>query len=509
MQSNKTAFSSIKENLGQGRVGLLLLLFALALYMFYSAGFPAFAVVCLTPVLVIGLMLTLRYRMFIFWVLTFVNYFVQWKDFPSTGLPTSFYNEGLELLLLALAIINVEESRFEKLINTMFVALSVWCAFCTLEVLNNSCDLGIQVGIWYTGVRMMAFQLMYAFLVFSLYITNPKALAYYLIIWGCLALFAAYWVWKQQHIGMSPAERGFLYGRGMTTHVINGGATIRYFSIYGDAANFGVGMAATAVAFIIFAINMKVKKYKYFFLIVGLACTWAMFPSGTRTANFCFFAGFGAYIVLSKSVKLAVPVIVVFGALYFILAFTTIGNGNAQVRRMRSGFNKDDASMGAREENQATMKKYMSEIPWGIGLGMGMDNVPSNNKYYRMATIPPDSEYVFIWLRTGQIGITTFVITTIAMWLGACWIVFFRIKNKSLAGIGAGLCCAFISVQLGGYANQVLMQFPNCLLFYGGLAIVYGLPHYEKEWEEWEAQLLAKQNERQRLKELLKLASRV
>ena len=509
MPNNQFAYRNMAENLGGGRAGVLLLLFALALYMFYSAGFPAFAVVCASPLLVLGVLITLEYRMFIFWLLVFINYFVQWKDFPSTGIPMSLYNEALELLLLALAIIRVEEARFERLCNVMLIALCIWCTFCTLEVLNVSLDMGIQFGPWYTGARMMAFQLLYAFLVFSLYITSPKTLMTYLVVWGCLAVFAAIWVWKQQNIELTVAERSFLYGRGRSTHVINGGATIRYFSIFSDAANFGVGMASTAAAFLIFAINTKVKKYKYFFLLVGLAAGWAMFPSGTRTATFCFFAGVGTYIFLSKSMKIAVPVSILAFVVYLLLAFTEIGNGNAQIRRMRSGFDKNDASMGARYNNQAVMKKYMKDIPWGIGLGMGNDNVPPNNKFYQMAIIPPDSEYVYVWLRTGYVGLTVFLVTTVIMFVGACWVVLFRIRSKSLRGIGAGLCCAFASVQLGGYANQVLMQFPNCLVVYGGLAMVFGLPLYEKEWEEWEAAQLARQEERRRLKLEKKLASRV
>lgn len=508
MPSNKFAFSSIPENLNGGRAALLLLLFALALFMFYSAGFSAFAVVCMIPVMVVLIMLTLGNRMFLFWVLTFINYLVQWKDFPQTGLPMSLYNEALELMLLALAIINAKDLKSERLFNIMLYALSIWCTFCTLEVLNDSCNLGIQVGAWYTGARLMAFQLMYAFLVFTLYITNPKALVRYLVIWGSLALLAAVWAWKQQNLEMTVAERAFLYGRGRTTHVINGGTTIRYFSIFSDAANFGVAMAATSVAFIIFGITTRIRKLRIFFLVVGLACAWAMFPSGTRTANFCFFAGIGSYIFLSKSFKIAIPVTIVFGIVFFILAFTSIGNSNASVRRMRSAFNKEDASMGARANNQATMKKYMTEAPWGIGIGMGMDNVPTNNKFFKMATIAPDSEYVFIWLRTGKIGITTFLITTAIMILGAAWIIFFRIKSKSLRGVAAGLTCAFISIQLGGYANQVLMQFPNCLVFYGGLSIVYGLPFYENEWNEYEENQLAKRREKKRLKEEKKRALR-
>jgi O-antigen ligase len=234
-----------------------------------------------------------------------------------------------------------------------------------------------------------------------------------------------------------------------------------------------------------------------------------MFQSGTRTAIVCLIAGLMVYVFLSKSIKIAVPFSIVFAIFAFILIFTKLGDGNQQIRRMRSAFNKDDASMGVRDINQAIMKKYIKDAPWGIGVGMNMENVPANNKYRKLATIPPDSEYVFIWLRTGPIGITIFIITMIIMLGGACWTVLFKLKNKSLIGIGGGFCCAFVSIQLGGYANQVLMQFPNCLIFYGGLAIVYILPYLEPEWIEYENKQFAKQAEKKRLKLEKKLASRV
>ena len=63
--------------------------------------------------------------------------------------------------------------------------------------------------------------------------------------------------------------------------------------------------------------------------------------------------------------------------------------------------------------------------------------------------------------------------------------------------------------QLGAYGNQILMQFPNCLIFYGGLSIVYVLPFMEKEWVEYEVKEIAKQEEKARLKLEKKKASRV
>lgn len=502
-----TAFKTYTQEHG-GRVYLLFLLFLLALYQFYSVGFSAFAIVCMAPILILGVLATFQYRMFLFWVLMGINYLIQWKNFPS-GIPTSLPNELLEIILLAMAIIDVKELKMERTANIMLYVLLIWCGFCTLEVLNDTCNLGINIGAWYGGARMIAFQLLYAFMVYILYITNPKILVNYLFVWSLLALFAVFWVWKQKNMGFTPAENAFLQGRGRTTHIIAGGTLIRYFSIYSDAANFGIGIASTAVAFLVFGITQKIKKLRYYFLAVGVACIWGMMPSGTRTATFCVIAGIMSYIFLSKSVRIAVPVSIVFGLLVSMLAFTDIGNGNQQIRRMRSAFDKNDASANQRTINQETMKKYLNEAPFGIGIGIGYDNVPANNKYRKLATLPPDSEYVFIWQHTGQVGLTIFLITTAIMLLGACWIVFFTLKSPSLRGIGAGFCCAFVSIQLGGYANQVLMQFPNCLIFYGGLSIVYALPYMEKEWMAYEENELAKQEERKRLRLEKKKASRV
>lgn len=431
------------------------------------------------------------------------------KGFPLPG-PMSLPNEMLQIILLGIAIIDARQNpHFERCANLMLFALIIWCTFCTLEILNNTCGLGINIGAWYTGARLLAFQLLYIFLVFSIYISSPEILVRYLKLWAFLTLFSAIWTWKQQNIGLTSAEMSFLYGRGRTTHIIQGGTLIRYFSTFSDAANYGCNAAAASVAFVIFGITTKLKKDRWLFLIIALLVIYNMFASGTRTAIFCIAGGFAIYIILSKSFKIAIPAVLVGGIFLFVLAFTKIGNGNQQIRRMRSAFDKSDASTKTRDINQETMRKYMRDAPWGIGIGMMSNNVPANNKYNLMANIPTDSEYVFIWLRTGRIGMTLFIITTLIMLGGACHIVLFRLKNKALIGIGGGLCSAFVAIQLGGYANQVLMQFPNCLTFYGGLTIVYILPYIEPAWNEYEKQRLAKQEERKRLKLEKKLASRV
>lgn len=494
-----------------GRVGLLFLLFLLALYNFITSGFGTFAIICIIPLILVFIYIAFNWSHSIFWILIVVNYFLHFtakNQWMPSGLPMSAYNELLEIMLIMIALIDIrKEQHFGRAVNMMLFSIILWTLLCALEVFNDTCGLGINVGGWFSGIRLMAFQLVYFVLIFALYIDSPKNLTIYLRLWAGLALFSAYWTWKQQNIGFTHAEQMWLNSEGARTHLVNG--ITRYFSTFNDAANYGCNAAATSVAFFIFALTTKIKKDRILYLITGAAVLWGMFASGTRVAMACFFAGLMVYIVLSKSVKLAVPIII-FGLTAFILiAFTNIGQGNSQIRRMRSAFNKDDASANVRDINKATMAKYLKDAPWGIGIGVGSGDVPARNKYVVMSYIAPDSEYVFIWIHTGRIGLTVFLISIFLMLAGACWIVLFKLKNKSLTGIGAGLTCAFAAMQLAAYGNQVLYQYPNGLIFFGGLAIVYVLPYLEKDWEEYEQGRLAKQEELKRLKLEKKLASRV
>lgn len=493
----------------RGRVLLLFLLFLLAIYEFVTAGFSTFAIVCCLPLVILFIYIAFTWRMVTFWALIIVNYFIQMKD-VSVPVPTSLPNEMLELILLAIAIIDVrQDPQFNRAANLMAVAIMIWCGLCFIEVFNDSCSLGINVATWFTGARILAIQLVWILLVFSIYISSPKILMTYLKIWALLSIFSAFWTWKQVNFGFTTAENIWMETRGRTTHIINGGTLIRYFSTFNDAANYGCHAASAAIAFIIFGITNQMKRAKIFFFLVALAVIWGMFQSGTRTAIFCMGAGLAVYIILSKSIKIAVPFSIFFVVAAILLVFTTIGNGNQQIRRMRSAFNKEDASANVRDINKEAIKKYIRDIPWGIGLGMDSKNVPANNKFKKLSTIPPDSEYVFIWVHTGPIGVTVFACCMFLIFIGGCQVVMFRLKNKTLIGIGAGFCCAFVSINLGGYANQVLFQYPNGLTFFGGMAIVYILPYLEPEWEEYEKRLIAQIEEKKRLKLEKKLASRV
>ncbi len=492
-----------------GRVLLLFLLFLLSIYSLINSGISGMAMYLALPFSILFVYLAFSSKMFAFWLLFLINYFVMFLSKEGKmPLPASLPNELIELILIAIAIIDLRESHFENLANLMLVGVLGWCAFCIIEVFNDTCGLGLNIEAWFTGVRLMAFQLLYAVIVFALYINTPKRIYQLFFAWACCAFFAVFWCWKQKNLGWTAAESNWLYAQGHARqHIVNG--IVRYFGTFTDAANFGIHMATAATAFYIIAITNKVRKYKYFFGIAGLLCTWAMFQSGTRTAIFCMIAGFMVFLVLSKSAKIIIPVSIVLGLFLGMLVFTDIGQGNNQIRRMRSAFNKDDASANVRDINKAAISKYMKDAPWGIGIGIYEKNIPAWNKFKIVSQIPPDSEYVFIWVRTGWIGVSWFLLCNIIMLLGACCTVFFKIRNRSLMGIGAAWCAGFFAIHLGGYANQILMQFPNVVIIYGGLTTVFLLPKLEKDFEEYETKELAIETERKRLKLEKKLAKRV
>lgn len=493
-----------------GRVLLLFLLFSLAIYEFIHAGFGFFAIICLSPISVLFLYAAFKWRMSFFWLLIIANWFLQFKNI-HWPIPMSLIDEILELMLIAIAIIDARYTpHFERAWNLMFIAISIWFGLCFIEIFNDTCGLGINISAWFTGARLMALHLVWILLVFTLYITKPEILMTYLRLWAGLSLFSVFWTWKMINFGFTDAETSWLWSVGHITHVLNAGTLFRYWSTFSDAANYGCNAGSSALAFIIFGITSKLKKDKVFFFITAAAVIWGMFQSGTRTAIFTMIAGFILFLVLSRSVKILVPSAIIGAFFLFILIFTDIGNSNQQMRRMRSAFKREeDASAKVRDVNKAAIAKYMKDAPWGIGIGIFSQDIPAWNKFKKLSEIPPDSEYVFIWVRTGPIGVSVFTCCMVLMLVGACRIVLFKLKNPTLIGIGGGMCSAFLAIQISGYANQVIYQYPNGLTFFGGLAIVYLLPYLEEEWIKLEERRLSIEAEKKRLRLEKKLAKRV
>ncbi len=472
----------------QGKWGLLIVLLSgwfLCLQYFVGGNLPLGAALSILPVILLIVGLFIKKPVILFAVIFSVNYLIMGSlrylvNYPLP-LPVSVIMDIPFVSLVCILLLKCVWGQYDikRIGNGIFFIYLIWIGYCLLQAFNDTCGTGFEFTAWFQSIRPMAFHIIYIIIIFSLLFRKVNHIKWFLYVWALFTLLAvAKGYWQRNH-GFDQYELAWLWAAGARTHFIHSG--IRYFSFFSDAANFGSNMAFCTVTFGLVALYIKGWKSKLFFLGTALASGYGMMISGTRSALFVALAGFVFYTLLSKNWKLFLLSLSLIIATVGILRYTTIGDSNRLVHRMRTAFDPKDASLQVRLENQKAMKAYMKETPWGIGLGRDGTNVPGNNKYRLVATTPTDSTLVHIWTRTGAIGLTIYLLLFVATMIGGCYIVLFKIKNKELRGILTAMLCGAASMMVAAYGNFIYMQYPNGLLIFGCETLVYLGPYFDKQ----------------------------
>ena len=112
---------------------------------------------------------------------------------------------------------------------------------------------------------------------------------------------------------------------------------------------------------------------------------------------------------------------------------------------------------------------------------MGADQLPQNNKYWIVSLTAPDSTLVYIWMRTGSVGITVFMIVLVFAIIAESFIVLFCIKDKQLRGILTAFTCGSACMIVAAYGNFVYQQYPNTLLVFGLQTLVFMGPYFDRQ----------------------------
>lgn len=301
-------------------------------------------------------------------------------------------------------------------------------------------------------------------------------------IWSVLALIAVFKAFLQLTLGFDSFEQIWLAEGGANTHIIHTG--IRYFSIFTDAGNFGSGIALSGVAFSILAFNTTSKNLRYYYLFVAIACFYGMIISGTRGSLIIPFSGFFLYAILSKHARTIIVVVIFVVVGFWFLNFTYIGQGNVYVRRMRSAFNPDDASLGVRIENQRILRTYMAGKPLGVGIGMKRGSAVLYTPHPVLSKIPHDSWYVLLWVELGIVGMIFYIFILLYILFYGSYLVMFKLKNKELKGYIAALICALFGVSAAAYSLEIFGQFPNSIIIYTCMTLIFLSPKYDNELEQ-------------------------
>jgi hypothetical protein len=403
----------------------------------------------------------------------------------KTDLPIGFAIDGL-MVLTFLAIIF---SRFRERVDwspankDITILAGIWLGYCILQLVNPEARM---IEPWIAGRGIGFYFFFFVILTFMLIDTNKK-LDTFLYVWGTFSILASLKGMGQLIFGVDYAEQAWLNNGGAQTHILFG--KLRVFSFFSDAGQFGGNQGYAGVVFIIYSMAKK-GLTKIFFLIVGILGLYGMMISGTRGSIAVPLAGFMTYFVLRKNVKVLSTGILFLALVFVFFKFTTIANGNAQVRRMRTAFDPNDASLQVRLDNQEILKGYLSSRPFGGGIGHAGDKALRYLPNAFLSHVATDSWYVMIWAETGIVGLILHLLILFFVIGKASYKVMFKIRDPITKFKISALISGMAGVMVASYGNALLGGMPTALLFYASMAIMSNPEIFEEPIIEKESALI-------------------
>jgi len=342
----------------------------------------------------------------------------------------------------------------------------IWFGYSLFELVNPEAQ---SSAAWFSGRGVGLYMLLIIPLAL-IFIDTKRKLNIFFFIWGLFSILASLKGIMQHFIGVDSFEKAWLDAGNAKTHILFG--KLRSFSFLSDAGQFGANQAYSAVVAIIISAVQENWRKRLFFILVGLLGLYGMVLSGTRGALSIPLASFMAFFVLRKNLKVMITgfflLIIVFG----FFKYTTIGQGNDQIRRMRTAFDPNDASLQVRIENQKKLKVYLATRPFGGGIGHGGVKAQKYLPNAYLSQIPTDSWYVLVWVEQGIIGLILHLFILFYILAKASFMVMFRIRDPIVKMKMAALISGMFGIIVASYGNAVLGQMPTSILIYTSMALM-------------------------------------
>lgn len=481
IKNNDLAMVSFSLILCIGLVGIFMALSFL--------NIPLFSGIISSPIIIITILSLLKYPWIILLFIYTVNYFIIGitRYIPIEGI--SVIMDTLYVIAIALILIHsalYHNIEWKRAINVLTITGAIWASYCLLEIVNPTASLQgwtLSRGLTVNGLILTV--------ITSLLCTQYKILKILILLLSIFTLAAIVKTLIQKYHGFDPAEIEWLNAGGSTTHIIGSG--IRYFSFFSDASNLGANMGGACIIFGIYSFFVRSYGFKVYYFIIALLSGYMMLLSGTRGAIIVPIAGLALFTIVSKQTKSIIGGASVLLFMYIFFSFTTIGEGNGSIRRMRSAFYPtEDASFKVRKDNQKKLGSYLKYRPFGEGLGLSGDGlgVKVSNRF--TTSIPTDSWYVKIWVETGIIGLILYLGMIFSTIFRGAWIIMFHIKNPELKGLLSGLLCGIFGMFLSSYGNSFWGQFPTMIIAFTSLSIILNGKLFDQELENKKNPILSK-----------------
>lgn len=393
-----------------------------------------------------------------------------------SGIPIGLAMDGILILTLIALIFNrfyekIDWTPAKKDITLLAV---IWFGYALFQIVNPEAQ---SFAAWFSG-RGISFYMLLLIPLTLLFIDSDRKLNLFFYIWGFFALLVTLKGFMQIKFGVDPWEQAWLNEGNYKTHVLFG--KLRAFSFLSDAGQFGANQAYSAVVATIVAMSQTKWRSKLFFIVVALAGFYGMIISGTRGAISIPLAGFTAFFVLRKNKTIMLTGFLLLIAVFIFFKYTTIGQGNYQIRRMRTAFDPNDASLQVRLENQRLLKSYMASRPFGGGIGHGGVKAQKYLPNAYLSQIPTDSGYVLIWVEQGIVGLLLHLFILFYVVGKSSYFIMFRIRDPILRLKMAALTSGMFGIMVANYGNAVLGQMPTSILIYTSMALMLNSEKFDK-----------------------------
>ena len=120
------------------------------------------------------------------------------------------------------------------------------------------------------------------------------------------------------------------------------------------------------------------------------------------------------------------------------------------------------------------------DVVVGMGGGKALQHDPNSE----IARIPTDSWFVMVWVETGIVGVLLHISILLYILGRGAWLIFFRLKDKRLRGLTAGLLAGIAGIVVASYANEIFGQIPTGVIMYMSMSFVFLAPSYDRELAE-------------------------
>jgi hypothetical protein len=375
--------------------------------------------------------------------------------------------------ILILTYLALFMNRFKERIDwspankDITILATVWFGYSIFQLVNPEAH---SVAAWFSG-RGVA---LYMFLLVPLtlmFINTNRKLDFFLYVWGVFSILASLKGIVQMKFGVDAAEQAWLDEGNYKTHILFG--QLRVFSFLSDAGQFGGTQAYAAVVATIYSMAIKNNRLKkLFFVTVALLGFYGMIISGTRGAISIPLAGFMTFFILRKNIKVLGVGVGLLAIVFIFFRFTTIGQGNDQIRRMRTAFDPNDASLQVRLDNQKMLKGYLASRPFGGGIGHGGVKAQKYLPNAFLSQVATDSWYVLVWVEQGIVGLLIHLFILFYTVGRAAYKVMFKIRDPLLKLKISALISGMAGVMVASYGNAVLGGMPTGMLIYVSMAIM-------------------------------------